>query len=255
MEWLHLPLRVACLFVSCLFCASAFAGDGRIMINDKKIMAGGITPGDAPGYPATLSLPGSYVLSGNLQAPAGGTAIIADTVEITIDLNGYRIEGSNLAEYGIRGKQRHLTVRNGTVQHFKQTGIEIAGFGSIVDSVRLAENRMGIRASGDFVKIANSVLINNRDTGIECYRSCRVEGNYIANNADTGLISSGGTALGNTFEGNGRYGIFMAGPGTPLGLGNNTIMGSPSSIGRGDPLTGPGAVVSMGSNACIPACP
>jgi hypothetical protein len=41
-----------------------------VLIDQNRALAGNVTPGDNPGFPVTLSLPGSYRLSGNLTAPA-----------------------------------------------------------------------------------------------------------------------------------------------------------------------------------------
>jgi hypothetical protein len=38
-----------------------------VLINQAAAKAGGITPGDDPGFPATLSLPGRHKLTGNLK--------------------------------------------------------------------------------------------------------------------------------------------------------------------------------------------
>ncbi len=120
MNFAFLLLRAAALILTILPLASAaFAADGQILFDHDKVMAGGITPGDGPGYPATLSVPGSYKLTGNLKPPSNRDGVIADGVEITIDLNGFRIDGTNVANNGIVGKQRNLTVRNGTVQRFR----------------------------------------------------------------------------------------------------------------------------------------
>src|SRR6185436_8638324 len=61
---LHRPL-VLCLMMAGLS-GSAFAVDGTILIDQNRALAGNVTPGDAPGFPVTISQPGSYKLSGNL---------------------------------------------------------------------------------------------------------------------------------------------------------------------------------------------
>src|SRR5438270_9518468 len=56
--------------------------------------AGNVTPGDTPGFPVTISQPGSYRLSGNLTVPdANTTAISVTDNNITIDSQGFSILG------------------------------------------------------------------------------------------------------------------------------------------------------------------
>ena len=45
----------------------ALAVDGVTLIDQNKALAGSVTPGDTPGFPVTISQPGSYRLSGNLE--------------------------------------------------------------------------------------------------------------------------------------------------------------------------------------------
>src|SRR5213079_870780 len=60
----------------------------------NRALAGGVTPGDAPGFPVTLSVAGSYRLSGNLTVPDENTnAIVVSADNVTIDLNGFSILG------------------------------------------------------------------------------------------------------------------------------------------------------------------
>src|ERR1700675_702311 len=71
-----------------------WAVDGVVLIDQNKAMAGNVTPGDTPGFPVTISLPGSYRLAGNLTVPDANTTaitIIADNV--SLDLNGFTIQG------------------------------------------------------------------------------------------------------------------------------------------------------------------
>ncbi len=72
----------------------AHAVDGVTLINQAKALAGGVTPGDAPGFPVTISQPGSYRLMGNLTVPDGNTtAIVITHPRVTLDLNGFAIQG------------------------------------------------------------------------------------------------------------------------------------------------------------------
>lgn len=74
----------------------ALAVDGVILIDQNKALAGNVTPGDAGGYPVTLSRPGSYRLSGNLTAPAGTHGILIASPGVTVDLNGFTLASEGL---------------------------------------------------------------------------------------------------------------------------------------------------------------
>ena len=74
----------------------ALAVDGVIEINQAAALAGGITPCDAPGFPVTISQPGSYRLTSNLIVPDAATNGIQITAnDVTLDLNGFSIIGPN----------------------------------------------------------------------------------------------------------------------------------------------------------------
>src|SRR5882724_9755177 len=77
--------------------SSLFAVDGVILIDQNRALAGNVTPGDAPGFPVTISQPGSYRLSGNITVPDVNTTAIQITAEyVTLDLNGFSIIGPNV---------------------------------------------------------------------------------------------------------------------------------------------------------------
>src|SRR4026209_2374588 len=88
-------LLAAAIFVA--LSASAFAdGEDGVLITQARAIAGGVTPGDTPGFPVTITQPGLYKFAGNLQVPAGTASVtkigIETTVpDVTIDLNGYRL--------------------------------------------------------------------------------------------------------------------------------------------------------------------
>jgi hypothetical protein len=61
-------------------------------INQAHALAGSVTPGDPPGFPVTISLPGSYELTSNLEVPAASAHAIEITAShVTVNLNGFLI--------------------------------------------------------------------------------------------------------------------------------------------------------------------
>jgi len=61
----------------------AVAMETEIKIDQDKAIAGGVTPGDAPGFPITLTQPGRYVLTSNLYPPADTDGIEIKSHDIT----------------------------------------------------------------------------------------------------------------------------------------------------------------------------
>ena len=155
--------------------APAGAVDGTKLIDHAKALAGGTTPGDAAGYPVTISQPGSYRLSSNLLQPDPNTDVIVITASnVTLDLNGFAILGATECSAdrsptcvgggsavtilqpgrGIVGGDNlsNVTVRNGTVQGMGNAGILLIGGGILVEYVHARSNAFGgimIRAGED----------------------------------------------------------------------------------------------------------
>src|SRR6266567_4493370 len=71
----------------CLIPFGASAVDGTFLINLSTVTAAG-------GFPYLITQPGSYRLSGNLQAPVNTSAILITANYVTLDLNGFSINCS-----------------------------------------------------------------------------------------------------------------------------------------------------------------
>ena len=107
-------MKRACLaaFAIAAFASSAEAvtvANGVVLFNQADALAGNVTPGDAPGFPVTLSAIGVYRLSGNLLPTAGTDGIDVTAPDVTIDMFGFRLAGAGAALNGINGHQRALT--------------------------------------------------------------------------------------------------------------------------------------------------
>src|SRR5437867_13255588 len=70
------------------------AVDGVVLISQDRALAGDVTPGDASGFPVTISQPGSYRLFRNLtRTDATATVIDITADNATLALNGFPSSG------------------------------------------------------------------------------------------------------------------------------------------------------------------
>jgi len=121
-------LLAAALAAFALIPLTASAVDGVVLIDQNKALAGNVTPGDAPGFPVTITRAGSYRLSGNLTLPASADGIVIATSGVTLDLNGFSITGAGgSAARGITDDNvahARISVRNGHIVGFP-TGLRL----------------------------------------------------------------------------------------------------------------------------------
>lgn len=251
-------LAVIGLLTACLTTA-ALAVDGVIEVNQARALAGGVTVGDTPGLPVTISQPGSYRLTGNLTVPNENTTAIQVTAEdVTIDLNGFAIIGPTSCTLtgssdayvtctpvgtgrGIDGTVENLTVLNGTVRGMGATGIVLVGSARVdgVHVVSNGEDGVGGRTSKSAL-ITHNVARLNGGSGIRVGGggNATISQNIANFNGFRGIDSEGGqsTFIGNTANQNGRDGIYTNNQSTITG---NTTVGN---LGNGI-FTGGGSLV------------
>ncbi len=198
-----------------------------------------VEPRTAISAATTISVPGSYYLTGNLLVSSGvGITVAADNV--TIDLMGYALLGSGSATDGIHlGSQNNVEIRNGTVATFTDDGVEtdIGGPGNnhrVINVRVLSNGGKGIYLYGEGNTVKDCIVHGNSSTGINVHtvsiiknnvvhgnggtgirvdgNGCKVIGNTTYDNADTGvLVAAGATVLrDNTAYDNGFYGFYIA---------------------------------------------
>jgi hypothetical protein len=100
-HWLAAALAA---ITSASACLATPANAAVILITQAKAQAGNVTPGDAPGFPVWITQPGSYRLDTNLTGTVNQSAIEVRAPDVTIDLNGFRIDGAGVAYNGILGR-------------------------------------------------------------------------------------------------------------------------------------------------------
>ena len=131
--------RIAMLCLAALIVVSQSAYAQVVLIDRAKAMAGGVTPGDEPGFPVSITRPGSYRLTSNLRSPSAvAIEIAADNV--SLNLNGFAVIGPNTFFpflEGITGDGRkHVRIHNGSVVGFSG-GIRFRGDAQFVTLEKL----------------------------------------------------------------------------------------------------------------------
>ncbi len=227
--------------------APALAVDGVIEINQARALKGGITPGDTPGFPVTISVSGSYRLTSNLTVPDASTSGIVVTVnEVTIDLNGFAIVGpvtctggppvvscspTGTGGSGISGPtSAEIRVLDGQIRGLYGFGVNV-GSSALVRDVTVRWAAGGGISVGSGSVVSRSTVLEGGFVGITSGPGSVISGNVVRSNLSTGIQANGGSTLdANTVMQNG-YGIVVNSPGG----GGTTVVGNSisanSSIG------------------------
>jgi len=178
-----------------LLASPASAVDGQIEINAVSAAAGGISPGDAPGLPITITAPGSYVLTGDLSAGANVYAIDIQTGDVTLDLGGFTLSGTLSGSFGIgiyiSPSLRNIEIRNGTVRSFLNYGIFVSSTSELIRviDVRAFENGatgLLIQGNGSIVRGCTAAL--NGLYGIRGFPGSIAMDNVVYKNNDLGMV-------------------------------------------------------------------
>jgi len=218
----HAALKMIVLAVAGLAASPAWAVDGVVLIDQNRALAGNVTAGDAPGFPVTISQPGSYEISGNLTVPNGVHGIEITASNVALNLNGFTIAGPpgiTLPPETVPPLPRsraisvlaasNVTILNGTVTQTID-GIVFTGIANgHVERIRAINNVLrGILLLGngtisDCVASNNQVGIQVAPTAQGPIRGSSLRNNDANNNASVGIaVECNGVSLtGNTAVG------------------------------------------------------
>jgi hypothetical protein len=201
-----------------VFNSAPLAEASMIKITQAKAENGAVTTGDTPGFPVTISQPGSYALDGNLTVPINSDGIIITAPNVSFDLAGFGIQGSggNLG-HGLLATDNlsNITVTNGFITTMGQDGVHITSHNARVEGVTVyANGRRGLLL-GDGASVTGNNSSNNGEAGISVKVNSVVTDNTVSHNVTDGILAFGGTIARNTVAENTR-GIVI--------LGNNTLV-------------------------------
>ena len=265
-------LETLALLVAALGAGNALAVDGVVEINQARAQTGGVTPADTPGFPVTISVRGSYRLTGDLRVPdANTTAINVRTSDVTVDLNGFGIYGPTVCTQqadssvscvptgngdGVRALGatpadfENVTVKNGTIRGLGRWGAVLAGNQARVEYMRAYSNGLsGLAVNSLTLTRGGSVVfsssVNNGNDGIFVGSDGLARGNVAVGNGRNGIrANSRSLVLDNTMTKNAITGLNVS---SGAGYGNNVI--SDNNGGNANPQVS-GAGVEIGGNVC-----
>ncbi|MFG0274451.1 MAG: right-handed parallel beta-helix repeat-containing protein [Phycisphaerales bacterium] len=135
------------------------------------------TPGEEPRIPLTqattpgnasavfvINQPGSYYLEGNV-APIGlQSGVQVEAEHVTLDLNGFTIDGVGGGQHGVSGPFAHgLVVRNGVIRNMTSDGVYLP----FSDRVRVESIRVENCAGGGVSLGADGAIIDSVASGCD----------------------------------------------------------------------------------------
>jgi hypothetical protein len=287
------------LAVSMWICLAqtAHAEDGVLEINQACAKGsrwyfwqrGGCFSGDGPGFPVTITRPGSYRLTSDLTPPDQNTDVIQITATegmVRLDMNGFIIQGtascspcpvSSCTNTGTgRGiySTAPLVVQNGQIRGMGAAGIEVSGYLGISGLGILFNGGKGVSVTNGTVDVYRTLIAYNNDDGLnaanrsatanEVISSCNKNegievGNFtgvreakVTGNGGAGIsVGTDSAVTESLVSGNGGYGLVL---GSRSGYG-----GVVATCNRGlcdDPQQVSGGT-SVGLNLCAEntSCP
>jgi len=189
----------------------------------------GVSPLSACGSVGT----GSYELTQNISTT--GTCFTLTGDDITIDLNGFTIDGDDSGnDFGISdgGARQNIVIRNGTIRDF-QVAIDLdQSDGCKVEWILAFSNtESGIRV-GDDCNVSHNIANLNSQRGITHGSSCDISYNIANNNAvgiDIFALTMGSNIIYNTANGNISIGIDA---GCPSNLVGNTAQNNGTNLNQ-----------------------
>jgi hypothetical protein len=259
------------------FACVAQAGDGRLEINQACVATGCIA-GDAPGYPVTLPVDGSYLLTSDLVLPDASADGVVLGDRSTLDLGGFAIRGPVTCtpayapttacspSGGGDGVDAapYSTVKNGTIRGLGQSAIVVRE-GVLVSDVRISDNgHYGITYSqaeplnNDAILVRRTQILHNGSDGIgltnggDEARGTLIHDVEIRQNGGTGIRTGGTLVLDSNISENGYRGISVVGD-------DRSAVGSSSLTGNVDAQSSAsvvGSLLWLGVSLCgTAACP
>lgn len=199
--------HITLLTLSMLLPSLAHADEGILEINAACANGDGCFSGDNAGLPVEINASGSYRLTSNLLTEdPDQTVIRIDADRITLDLNGFSIDGPNFcldpisdpcSDSGVgigihaTSTSSYVTIRNGHIAGTGNDGVRLrAGPGKVHDLTVEHSGEDGIQA-GFAVNIHDNNVRRNKVHGINLTSSGNIRNNTATKNGQAGIQAEG----------------------------------------------------------------
>lgn len=204
-------LAVPALAWLALVAPSAFAGSlnppaGPVAATAKPIaeaeprvmLSATATPGDANSI-FKITQPGSYYLGANVVGAASKNGIEIDASDVTLDLNGFEIQGVASSRTGVLvegGGRENFRMSNGFIRGW---GMWCADMnlcdGSAVDRVTFLECGNGGLRTGPSTIVTHCVAMGNLGTGIIAHQDNVIDSCVAKSNQGSGITAGTGSVV------------------------------------------------------------
>lgn len=176
----------------------------------------------------SISVPGSYYLTGNVNGVAGKGGIFISVSNVTLDLNGFSVIGVPGTGIGINVNGSHFRVFNGQVRSWDYHGLAAGEYAS-VDRITASGNKLtGIIA--DYGSHVSDCVVSANKNGINV-SSTVVSHCVVYSNSEDGIAAYGGAVTGCGVGDNPGRGIYVYG--TPSLVKDCTVTHNATKSGAG----------------------
>jgi hypothetical protein len=181
-------------------CGLALAGEGQIEI------------GPTTSFPIVINQPGSYLLTADLTVSSVSVnAIEIQSDNVTLDLGGHSITGSNAMSGVVAVNHTSIAIRNGAVASFVN-GLWLSVYtysnAFAVQGIRVTGCQTGIHAAACL--ISNVLASGNSVYGVQCY-VCAITDSQAVGNAGSGFSLGLSLCKGCSSQYNEGYGFEIEG--------------------------------------------
>ncbi len=237
-------------------------------IDQERAEAGGVTPDDDPGFPVTISEPGSYRLTSNLIVSDTSTPAVDITASgVALDLNGYAVRGPvsctgipvsscspSSGAPGIRTAARTF-LHGGTVQGFGGAGVQAGGDSRLAHLIVSHNAGNGVTLQGDGGSLHRTTVASNGGHGVAAGTVsgfAQVVESTVRANQHRGITMCGGTVLHSNLHRNGAEGLQSGCVAADVGYALNAIRANNDNAAQVAGGRAIGCNVIQGAAVCPP---